>query len=44
MNKALPKFTASLVDQKFVPTALKLAVEVSSILFVINHGNALMTG
>lgn len=44
MNKFLPEFTASLVDPKLVPTAVKVALVVGSILFVINHGTALMAG
>ncbi len=37
-------YFASLRDPKFVPTALKVAVVVGSILFVINHGHALLKG
>ena len=34
----------SLVDRNFAPTALKVAIVVGSILFAINHGNALIQG
>ncbi|MBD2346031.1 nitrate/nitrite transporter NrtS [Anabaena subtropica FACHB-260] len=33
-----------MIEPKFVPTALKVAVVVGSILFAINHGSALLTG
>jgi hypothetical protein len=37
-------YFASLIEPKFVPTALKVAVVVGSILFMINHGHALLIG
>ncbi|MBD2501025.1 nitrate/nitrite transporter NrtS [Anabaena azotica] len=37
-------YFASLIDPTLVPTALKVAVVVGSILFMINHGHALLTG
>ncbi|MDJ0732712.1 MAG: nitrate/nitrite transporter NrtS [Nostocaceae cyanobacterium] len=44
MRNSLKEFCASLVNRKFVPTALKVAIVVGSILFVINHGTALVKG
>lgn len=43
-NNFLKGYFASLIDPKFVPTALKVALVVGSILFMINHGHALLTG
>jgi len=40
----LKGYFASLIDPKFAPTALKVAVVVGSILFIINHGHALLNG
>ncbi|ABA24396.1 conserved hypothetical protein [Trichormus variabilis ATCC 29413] len=40
----LKGYFASLIEPKFVPTALKVAVVVGSILFIINHGSALLQG
>ncbi len=34
----------SLVDREFMPTALKVALFVGSVLFAINHGGALFQG
>ncbi len=42
--KNLQKFCGSLVNPKFVPTGLKVALVVGSILFLVNHGNALVQG
>ncbi len=44
MNKFFPEFAGSLIDPKLAPTAIKVALVVGSILFIINHGNALMAG
>jgi hypothetical protein len=38
------KYLRSLFDPEFVPTGLKTALIVGSILFVINHGLALARG
>jgi hypothetical protein len=40
----LKGYFTSLIEPKFVPTALKVAVVVGSILFTINHGHALFKG
>lgn len=40
----LKQFALSLFDRRFMPTALRVAVFVGSILFVINHGSALLRG
>jgi hypothetical protein len=37
-------YFASLIDPKFLPTGVKVALVVGSILFAINHGTALVTG
>jgi hypothetical protein len=42
--KNLQKFCGSLVNPKFVPTGLRVALVVGSILFFVNHGNALFQG
>ncbi|RMF25880.1 MAG: hypothetical protein D6756_04840 [Cyanobacteria bacterium J083] len=34
----------SLINPQFAPTALKVALVVGSILFAINHGDALLQG
>jgi hypothetical protein len=38
------KYLASLVDSEFIPTGLKTALVVGSLLFIINHGLALSRG
>ena len=38
----MPKFANALIDPIFVPTALRVSAIVGSILFVINHGNAIL--
>ncbi|WP_066377361.1 MULTISPECIES: nitrate/nitrite transporter NrtS [unclassified Anabaena] len=43
-TKFIQGYFASLIEPKFVPTALKVAGVVGSILFVINHGSALLQG
>ncbi len=40
----LKELGAALFDKDLVPTALKVAAIVGSILFVINHGSALVQG
>lgn len=35
-------YLAALCDRNFVPTGLKVAAIVGSVLFVLNHGSALM--
>jgi len=42
--KDLQKFWGSLVNPQFVPTGIKVALVVGSMLFLINHGNALIQG
>ncbi|MBD2462704.1 nitrate/nitrite transporter NrtS [Oscillatoria sp. FACHB-1407] len=37
-------FVLSLFDAEFIPTGLKTAVFVGSLLFLINHGPAFMRG
>ncbi len=44
MNKFFKEFAASLIDPKLAPSAIKVALVVGSILFIINHGTALMAG
>lgn len=38
------KYLVSLFDPEFVPTGLKTALVVGSLLFIINHGLALSRG
>ncbi|BAZ16004.1 hypothetical protein NIES4071_78770 [Calothrix sp. NIES-4071] len=42
--KAVIQYFYSLFDRELAPTALKVAVIVGTILFVINHGWALLNG
>lgn len=42
--KSLQGFATALVDKQSMPTAIKVAVVVGSILFTINHGSALLKG
>jgi membrane protease YdiL (CAAX protease family) len=44
MGKFLRGYFFSLIDPQYIPTALKVAVVVGSILFAINHGSALLHG
>ena len=37
-------FLASLISPEVIPSALKIAVVVGSLLFAINHGKALVSG
>ncbi len=38
------KFIPALVDPELIPTAMKVAAIVGSLLFTINHGTALVQG
>ncbi|WP_180977071.1 nitrate/nitrite transporter NrtS, partial [Fischerella thermalis] len=40
----LQEFCLCLFNQDMMPTALKVSVVVGSILFIINHGSALIKG
>ncbi|AFY92011.1 nitrate/nitrite transporter NrtS [Chamaesiphon minutus] len=40
----LKRYLASLVDPEFMSTGLKTALLVGSLLFIINHGLALLRG
>ncbi|PMB48639.1 hypothetical protein CEN39_22630 [Fischerella thermalis CCMEE 5201] len=42
--KSVRKFCAALFSRKFMPTAIKVALIVGSIVFFINHGYALVKG
>jgi len=42
--KPLKEFCLSVVDRELMPTALRVALVVGSVLFVINHGSALLQG
>ncbi|CEJ42690.1 nitrate/nitrite transporter NrtS [Umezakia ovalisporum] len=44
MSQFFKGYLASLIDPKLVPTAVKVALIVGSILFTINHGSALWQG
>lgn len=44
MSKFVKGYFASLVEPKLVKTAVKVALIVGSILFMINHGSALWQG
>ncbi|PSB23672.1 hypothetical protein C7B82_30775 [Stenomitos frigidus ULC18] len=44
MMRMLKGYISSLFDPEFVSTGLKTAVFVGSLLFVINHGLALLRG
>lgn len=44
MKASIRGYGASLVNPKFVPMGLKVALVVGSILFAINHGQALFKG
>lgn len=44
MSQFIKGYFASLIEPKFVPTALKVAVVIGSVLFTINHGSALLHG
>ncbi|HHP7245812.1 MAG TPA: nitrate/nitrite transporter NrtS [Elainellaceae cyanobacterium] len=40
----MKEFLACLVDKKLMPTGLRVAAIVGSLLFAINHGSALIHG
>jgi hypothetical protein len=42
--RSIRKYLASLLDPEFIPTGLRTAALVGSLLFLINHGPALMRG
>jgi len=42
--RTLQEFCLCLVNQDMMPTALKVSFVVGSILFIINHGSALIKG
>jgi hypothetical protein len=42
--KALQLYISSLFDKEFIPTGLKTALFVGSVLFLINHGFAFFRG
>ncbi|NEP42146.1 MAG: hypothetical protein F6K35_24165 [Okeania sp. SIO2H7] len=44
MKQHLKGFFAALCDRHLMPTAIKVAFIVGSILFVINHGSVLIEG
>ncbi|MDB9373726.1 nitrate/nitrite transporter NrtS [Nodularia sphaerocarpa] len=44
MSKFVKGYFASLIEPKLVTTAVKVALIVGSILFIINHGSALWQG
>jgi hypothetical protein len=44
MSKVLKKIGGILFNPRFAPTALKVALFVGTVLFVINHGKAFLNG
>lgn len=44
MKASLRGYGASLISQEFMPTGLRVALVIGSILFAINHGSALFSG
>jgi hypothetical protein len=42
--KTLKEYGLCLVNQEMMPTGLKVSVVVGSILFIINHGSAVVGG
>ena len=42
--KSINRYLKALVDRRLAPTAFKVALVVGSILFVINHGTAMVEG
>jgi hypothetical protein len=42
--KILKGYLISLFDPEFIPTGLKTAIFVGSLLFIINHGTAVLRG
>ncbi len=43
-HDSLPTYWESLRDRQLTPTAIKVALLVGTLLFVINHGYALLRG
>ena len=44
MLKSIQLFAKCLVDKEMMPTAIKVSLVVGSLLFMINHGIALIKG
>ncbi|TVP64676.1 MAG: hypothetical protein EA343_04985 [Nodularia sp. (in: Bacteria)] len=44
MSKFVKGYFASLIEPRLMPTAVKVALIVGSILFMINHGSAFWQG
>ncbi|HLO83554.1 MAG TPA: nitrate/nitrite transporter NrtS [Nostocaceae cyanobacterium] len=44
MSNFIKGYLSSLIDPKFLPTGVRVALVVGSILFAINHGSALVSG
>ncbi|WP_199245555.1 nitrate/nitrite transporter NrtS [[Phormidium] sp. ETS-05] len=44
MKKIIKKFCGILFNPRLAPTALKVALFVGTVLFLINHGTALVKG
>ncbi|MGC8714566.1 MAG: nitrate/nitrite transporter NrtS [Leptodesmis sp.] len=44
MTERLKEFLRNLFNPQFIPTALRVALFVGTILLIINHGHALLTG
>ncbi|MEQ8969124.1 MAG: nitrate/nitrite transporter NrtS [Coleofasciculus sp. C1-SOL-03] len=44
MMKPLKEYCAALVDKNLMPTGIKVAAVVGSLLFLINHGSAVVQG
>ena len=42
--KILKDYSFALMNPKLAPTAVRVAIVVGSVLFTINHGNAVITG
>ncbi len=42
--KSLKQYIASLIDPEFIPAGIRTAIFVGSLLFLINHGAALLHG
>ncbi|OCR00371.1 hypothetical protein BCD67_00725 [Oscillatoriales cyanobacterium USR001] len=44
MNQFIKGYFISLFNRELAPTAVKVALTVGTVLFIINHGNALFRG
>jgi len=44
MNQFIKGYFISLFNRQLAPTAVKVALTVGTVLFIINHGNALFRG